>query len=93
MRCVASDGRWALIAHTLYQERDLEQTPKKLFEDAAQLETGPEMLPLAIQLIEGKSAQDEPCRYLEDRYETRLRAMLDAKLRGRRHLGACPGNA
>lgn len=69
-----------LIAHTLYEERDL-NNPKELFEDAARLETDPQMVSLAIQLIERQSAQYDAAD-TEDRYETRLRAMLDAKLKG-----------
>ena len=66
-----------LMAHTLYEER----SPKELFEDAARLKTDPQMVSLAIQLIERQSAQYDPAD-TEDRYETRLRAMLDAKLKG-----------
>jgi DNA end-binding protein Ku len=69
-----------LMAHTLYEERDL-NNPKELFEDAARLKTDPQMVSLAIQLIERQSAQYDAAD-TEDRYETRLRAMLDAKLKG-----------
>jgi DNA end-binding protein Ku len=69
-----------LMAHTLYEERDL-NSPKELFEDAARLKTDPQMVSLATQLIERQSAQYDAAD-TEDRYETRLRAMLDAKLKG-----------
>jgi DNA end-binding protein Ku len=69
-----------LMAHTLYEERDL-NSPRELFEDAAQLKTDPQMVSLATQLIERQSARYDPAD-TEDRYETRLRAMLDAKLKG-----------
>jgi DNA end-binding protein Ku len=69
-----------LMAHTLYEERDL-NSPRELFEDAAQLKTDPQMVSLAIQLIKRQSARYDPAD-TEDRYETRLRAMLDAKLKG-----------
>ncbi len=69
-----------LMAHTLHEERDL-NSPKELFEDAAKLKTDPEMVALATQLIERQSGGYDPSD-LEDRYETRLRAMLDAKLKG-----------
>ncbi len=69
-----------LMAHTLHEERDL-NSPKELFEDAAQLKTDPEMVALATQLIQRQSGRYDPSD-LEDRYETRLRAMLDAKLKG-----------
>ena len=69
-----------LMAHTLHEERDL-NSPKELFEDAAQLKTDPEMVALATQLIQRQSGRYDPSD-IEDRYETRLRAMLDAKLKG-----------
>ncbi len=69
-----------LMAHTLHEERDL-NSPKELFEDAAQLKTDPEMVALATQLIERQSGHYDPSD-IEDRYETRLRAMLYAKLKG-----------
>ena len=69
-----------LVAHTPLEERDL-NSPRELFEDAAKLKTEPEMVMLATQLIERQTAPYDPA-YLEDRYETRLRAMIDAKLHG-----------
>jgi DNA end-binding protein Ku len=39
------------------------------------------MVALAKQLIQRQTAQYDPAD-LEDRYETRLRAMIDAKLKG-----------
>jgi DNA end-binding protein Ku len=69
-----------LMVHTLHEERDL-NSPKELFEDAAQLKTDPEMVALATQLIQRQSGRYDPSD-IEDRYETRLRAMLDAKLKG-----------
>lgn len=69
-----------LIAHTLYEERDLNQSAQ-YFDEAARLKVDPEMIDLAVQLINRQSAKYDPAD-LEDRYETRLRAMLDAKLAG-----------
>jgi DNA end-binding protein Ku len=69
-----------LMAHTLHEERDL-NSPKELFEDAAELKTDPEMVALATQLIQRQAGRYDPSD-IEDRYETRLRAMLDAKLKG-----------
>ena len=40
--------RAGLMAHTLYEERDL-NSPKELFEDAAKLKMDPEMVALATQ--------------------------------------------
>ncbi len=76
LRPVAS----GLMAHTLYEERDI-NSPKELFDQTANLKTDPEMVALASQLIERQSGRYDPSD-LEDRYETRLRAMLDAKLKG-----------
>jgi DNA end-binding protein Ku len=69
-----------LMAHTLYEERDLNSS-QELFDDAAKAKTDPEMVALARQLIQRQSG-DYDASDLEDRYETRLRAMLDAKLKG-----------
>jgi DNA end-binding protein Ku len=69
-----------LMAHTLYEDRDL-NSPKELFDDAAGVKTDPEMVQLATQLIQRQSGKYQPDD-LEDRYETRLRAMIDAKLKG-----------
>jgi DNA end-binding protein Ku len=69
-----------LMAHTLHEERDL-NSPAALFEDAARLATDEEMVRLATQLIERQSGRYDPAD-LEDRYETRLRAMIEAKLKG-----------
>jgi DNA end-binding protein Ku len=69
-----------LMAHTLYEERDLNSS-KELFEDLAGVKTDPEMVQLATQLIQRQSGKYDASD-LEDRYETRLRAMIDAKLKG-----------
>jgi DNA end-binding protein Ku len=69
-----------LMAHTLYEDRDL-NSADEYFEDAAQLKIDPEMVELATQLIQRKSGKYDPAD-LEDRYETRLRALIDAKLTG-----------
>ena len=70
-----------LMAHTLHEERDLNSL-ENLFEDAAQQKVEPEMIDLAMQLIKRQSGQYDPADF-EDRYETRLREMIDAKLAGR----------
>ena len=49
--------------------------------DVAEVETDPEMVQLAKQLIDRQTTKYDPSD-LEDRYETRLRAMIDAKLKG-----------
>jgi DNA end-binding protein Ku len=72
-----SDG---LMAHTLYEDRDLNSS-KALFDGLAGIATDPEMVQLATQLVQRQSGQYSSAD-LEDRYETRLRAMIDAKLKG-----------
>ena len=69
-----------LVAHTLDEERDINDA-KSILGDAAEMKTDPEMVQLAKQLIERQTTQYDPSD-LEDRYETRLRAMIDAKLKG-----------
>ncbi len=69
-----------LMAHTLLDERDLNSS-KELFEDLAAIKIDPEMVQLATQLIQRQVGRYDPAD-LEDRYETRLRAMIEAKLKG-----------
>lgn len=69
-----------LAAHTLLEERDLNSS-KELFEDVAATKTDPEMVKLAAELVDRQTGQYDPAD-LEDRYETRLRAMIEAKLKG-----------
>jgi DNA end-binding protein Ku len=73
----AADG---LVAQTLYEERDINDA-KPLFGDMAEMRTDPSMVDLARQLIERQAARYSPSD-LEDRYETRLRALIDAKVKG-----------
>jgi DNA end-binding protein Ku len=68
------------MAHTLYENRDL-NTSKDLFEGLTSIKTDPEMVQLASQLVQRQSGKYDAAD-LEDRYETRLRAMIDAKLKG-----------
>jgi DNA end-binding protein Ku len=67
-----------LSAHTLHEQRDLNDS-SGLFGEAGKLD--PEMVKLAMQLVDRQTATYDPAD-IEDRYETRLRAMLDAKLKG-----------
>jgi DNA end-binding protein Ku len=69
-----------LVAHTLYEQRDINDA-KSMFEDAAGIKTDPEMVKLATQLIDRQTGRYDPAD-LEDRYETRLREMIEAKLKG-----------
>jgi DNA end-binding protein Ku len=67
-----------LAAHTLYEQRDLTDA-RDLFDDPVPVDE--EMVKLATQLVDRQTAAYDPAD-IEDRYETRLRAMLDAKLKG-----------
>jgi DNA end-binding protein Ku len=69
-----------LVAHTLDEQRDINDA-QSIFGGAAEIKTDPEMVALAKQLIQRQTTTYDPSD-LEDRYETRLRAMIDAKLRG-----------
>jgi DNA end-binding protein Ku len=73
----AGDG---LMAHTLYEDRDLNSS-NELFDGLAQIKIDPEMVQLATQLVQRQSGKYDATD-LDDRYETRLRAMIDAKLKG-----------
>ena len=55
--------------------------PSRLFEPVQGVKLDPEMVKLAVQLVERQTGRYDPAD-LEDRYETRLRAMLDAKVAG-----------
>jgi hypothetical protein len=69
-----------LVAHTLDEQRDINDA-RSILGDAAEIMTDPEMVQLAKQLIDRQTAAYDPSD-LEDRYETRLRAMIEAKLKG-----------
>jgi DNA end-binding protein Ku len=74
----AMDG--GLVAHTLDEQRDINDAGS-IFGDSVTAKTDPEMVQLAKQLIDRQTTKYDPSD-LEDRYETRLRAMIDAKLKG-----------
>ena len=69
-----------LVAQTLSEKRDLNEA-EPLFEPIANAKSDPAMVQLAVQLIDRQTSEYDPAD-LEDRYETRLRAMLDAKVQG-----------
>jgi DNA end-binding protein Ku len=69
-----------LVAHTLDEQRDINET-RSVFGDIADIKTDPEMVQLAKQLIDRQTTTYDPAD-LEDHYETRLRAMIEAKLKG-----------
>jgi DNA end-binding protein Ku len=69
-----------IIAQTLLEERDL-NLAGQYFDEAARLPVDPEMVDLATQLIKRQTGKYDPAD-IEDRYENRLRAMIDAKVAG-----------
>jgi DNA end-binding protein Ku len=69
-----------LVAHTLNEQRDL-NAAEPLFERVRDVRLDPEMIALATQLVERQSERYDAAD-LEDRYESRVRAMLDAKIKG-----------
>src|ERR1700709_284373 len=69
-----------LVAHTLHEQRDINDA-KAVFEGATAIKTDPAMITLARQLIDRQTGTYDPSD-LEDKYETRLRAMMEAKLKG-----------
>ena len=69
-----------LVVHTLNEPRDL-YDHAKLFEQIPNTRPDAEMVKLATQLIERQEAKFEPAD-TEDRYEARLREVIDAKLKG-----------
>ena len=69
-----------LMAHTLHEDRDL-NSGKELFEGMEGIKVDHEMVQLATQLVQRQSGRYDASD-LEDRYEKRLRALIDAKLKG-----------
>ena len=68
------------MAHTLHEDRDLNSS-KELFDELSRVKVDPEMVQLATQLVQQQAGKYDPGD-LEDRYETRLRTLIDAKLKG-----------
>ncbi len=69
-----------LVIHTLHDERDLNDH-EGLFETLPGGKPDPDMVELATQLIKRQAGQYDPAD-VEDRYEARLRAVIEAKLQG-----------
>ncbi len=70
-----------LVAHTLLEERDLNDY-SHLFDDLPSAKPDPDMVQLATQLIDRQTGRYDATD-VEDRYETRLRALIDAKMKGK----------
>ncbi len=76
-----------LAVHSLLEERDLNRAADIFSHSVA--EPDPEMVGLAKQLIKRQAGTYDPAD-VEDRYESRLRAVIDAKLKGQ---GLTPAEA
>lgn len=69
-----------LVVHTLHEERDLNDYGA-LFDTLPDSKPDPAMVKLAEELIDRQVGDYDPAD-TEDRYEARLRAVIDAKLKG-----------
>lgn len=69
-----------IVLHTLHDTREI-AAPDSLFADIADAPPDREMVALAVQLIDRQTGPFDPSD-MEDRYEARLRAVIDAKLAG-----------
>ncbi len=69
-----------LVVHTLHEERDLNDF-SDLFDHLPTAKPDPDMVQLATQLIDRQAGRYDPAD-VEDRYESRLRSVIDAKLKG-----------
>ncbi|HKM60908.1 MAG TPA: Ku protein [Acidisphaera sp.] len=69
-----------LVAHTLHEQQDV-NSPKALFDQVPRQKPDPEMVKLAVQLVDRQTGKFDPAD-MEDRYEVRLRAVIEAKLKG-----------
>ena len=67
-----------LMAHTLQEDRGL-NSPKELFDGMAEIKTDPEMVQLATQLVQRQAGKYESA---DLELGSRLRALIDAKLKG-----------
>ncbi len=69
-----------LVCHTLHEPNDLWDA-EPLFEPIAETKPDSEMVALATQLIERQSGKFKP-EDMQDRYEAKLREVIEAKLKG-----------
>jgi DNA end-binding protein Ku len=69
-----------LVAHTLHEAEDIHD-PHNLFASIPPLKPEAEMVKLATQLVDRQTGEFDPSD-MKDRYEARLREVIEAKLRG-----------
>ena len=77
-----------LVVHTLHEAKDIND-PKSLFAAIPAVKPDEDMIGLATQLITRQSAAFD-LSDMEDRYEARLRQVIEAKLKGK---GLAPSQA
>ncbi len=77
--CILPMGR-GMVAHTLYEPKDLND-PEPLWADVPRAKPDPDMVGLATQLIDRQTGTYDQSD-AEDRYEARLRELIEAKLKG-----------
>jgi DNA end-binding protein Ku len=70
-----------LVVHTLHEAKDIND-PKALFAAVPALKPAADMIGLATQLIDRQTGDFDPSD-MEDRYEARLRQVIEAKLKGK----------
>ena len=69
-----------LVVHTLHEARDINDS-KTIFAGIPKIKPEADMIALATQLIDRQTAAFDPSD-MEDRYEARLRQVIEAKLKG-----------
>lgn len=69
-----------LVLHTLRENRDL-NSASEFFAGLPKGRLDPELVRLAVQLVDRQAGEYDPTD-VEDRYATRLHAIIDAKLKG-----------
>lgn len=69
-----------LVAHTLHEQRDIVDA-RPMFDRIPDMKPDEEMVKLAMQLVDRQTGEFDAAD-LDDRYEARLREVIDAKLRG-----------
>lgn len=69
-----------LMGYGLREETDIRDTDD-FFEDIDSVSVDNDMLGIAMQLVERKTSEFDPSKF-EDRYELRLRQLIDAKTKG-----------
>jgi DNA end-binding protein Ku len=70
-----------LVVHTLHEAKDIHD-PKALFDGIPAIKPESDMVALAVQLIDRQTAKFD-LSDMADRYEARLREVIEAKLKGK----------